>query len=193
MGRPIRPTRKWVLLHRHMWLYVGATGDGELITRTLCIVKPDVVMSRRIGAVLFWAESSGLRIVEMFMASPNQVWWETFYAEHKEKPFFKDLTNFMASGPSVFVVLEFDDMNGAGGWWTLSGGWEEITAVTAWRRALGPADSRKAAEFTVRGNYGDKSGNAIWRNAAHGSDSPEAAEREIALVHALTQTVTGFL
>jgi nucleoside-diphosphate kinase len=92
-----------------------------------------------------------------------------FYAVHRERPFFKDLVEFMTSGPVVAAVLE-----GPG-------------AIARWRVLMGPTDSRKAAPGTIRGDFGSD----IERNACHGSDAPETARVEIAYLFNATEVMAA--
>lgn len=125
--------------------------------RTLSIVKPDGVEKGLIGEVLRRFEKEGFRIVAMRMHRLSLREAEGFYAVHRERPFFRSLTEFMSSGPAVVLVLEGED-------------------VIARNRALmGATDPVKAAKGTIRADF---AGN-VERNIVHGSDSPETAETEI--------------
>ncbi len=125
--------------------------------RTLSIVKPDGVEKGLIGEVLRRFEKEGFRIVAMRMHRLSLREAEGFYAVHRERPFFRSLTEFMSSGPAVVLVLEGED-------------------VIARNRALmGATDPVKAAKGTIRADF---AGN-VERNIVHGSDSLETAETEI--------------
>ncbi len=126
--------------------------------RTFAIVKPDAVEKGRIGKILDRIEEEGFRIVAMRMVRLTRAEAEGFYAVHRERPFFKDLTAFMSSGPAVLMVLEADD------------------AIRRWRDVMGTTNPEEAAEGTLRKLYGTN----IERNATHGSDAPETAATEIA-------------
>ncbi len=128
--------------------------------RTLLLIKPDVVKSRRIGAVISVLEDRGLLIREMRMETLTRARAERFYSVHRGKPFFEDLVEFMTSGPMVALILEHEN------------------AVAYVREVIGSTDPSKAAEGTIRRLYGE----SLSRNAVHASDSPENAELEIACV-----------
>lgn len=125
--------------------------------RTLAIVKPDGVENKAIGRILARIEEEGFRIVALRMVRLTKEEAEGFYAVHRERPFFADLTKFMSSGPAVVVVLERDD------------------AIRRWRDVMGATDPAKAAEGTLRKLHASN----IERNAVHGSDAPETAASEI--------------
>ena len=128
------------------------------IERTLSIVKPDAVAANRIGKVVSFLESGGLRIVAMKMIHLSKREAEGFYAVHRERAFFESLTKFMSSGPAVVMVLEGE------------------SAIARNREIMGATDPAKAAEGTIRRALGS----SIERNAVHGSDAPETARTEIA-------------
>ncbi|RMF24572.1 MAG: nucleoside-diphosphate kinase [Deltaproteobacteria bacterium] len=125
--------------------------------RTLSIVKPDAVAKNAIGAILAACEQAGLKIVASKMVHLTKRQAEGFYAVHRERPFFEDLTAFMSEGPVVVSILEGDD------------------AIQRYRDLLGATDPAQAAEGTIRQRFGTN----IERNAAHGSDGPETAAFEI--------------
>jgi nucleoside-diphosphate kinase len=126
--------------------------------RTLSIIKPDAVGKNVIGKILSRFEDAGLKIVACRMArlSPSEA--EGFYAVHKARPFFRDLVDFMVSGPVVIQVLE-----GEG-------------AIQKNRDLMGATDPKKADAGTIRADFAD----SIDANAVHGSDAPETAATEIA-------------
>lgn len=128
-----------------------------MIQRTLSIVKPDAVAKNAVGGILGIVEAGGLKILASKMIHMTKSVAEGFYAVHKERPFFGDLTKFMSEGPVLVSVLEGED------------------AIAKYRELLGATNPAKAAEGTVRKLYGSD----IERNAAHGSDAPETAEFEI--------------
>jgi len=128
-----------------------------MVQRTLSIVKPDAVNKNAIGAILEACEKAGLRIIAMKMLHMTDKQARGFYAVHRERPFFGDLTKFMSEGPVVVSVLEGED------------------AVAKYRAVLGVTNPAEAEEGTIRKRFGTN----IERNAAHGSDSPETAEFEI--------------
>jgi nucleoside-diphosphate kinase len=128
------------------------------LERTLTIVKPDAVASGKTGAILASLEKEGFRLVGLRRTrlSPEQA--RSFYAVHRERPFYEALVRFMTEGPVVVAALERAD------------------AVAHLRRTMGATDSRKAAPGTVRALYGTD----VERNAIHGSDSAENAAKEVA-------------
>lgn len=126
--------------------------------RTLSIIKPDAVAKNVIGEIESRFEKAGLKIVAAKMQQLSQAQAEGFYAEHKERPFFKDLVGFMTSGPVVVQVLEGEN------------------AIAANRDLMGATNPKEAEAGTIRADFAD----TIDANAVHGSDSPESAKREIA-------------
>jgi nucleoside-diphosphate kinase len=129
------------------------------VESTLLIVKPDGVRRGLIGEVLRRAEAKGLRISEMRVMTIDRDLAERHYAEHRGKPFFRDLVEFITSGPVVVGRLEGEN------------------AIDVWRRMMGPTDPAAAPPGTIRGDFGLE----ITENIVHGSDSPASAERELAL------------
>lgn len=129
------------------------------IESTLLIVKPDGVDRRLVGEVLRRAEARGLRIAELRMMTIDRALAEEHYAEHRDKPFFAELVEFITSGPVVVARLEGEN------------------AIDVWRELMGPTDPADAATGTIRGDLG----RVITQNVVHGSDSPESAERELKL------------
>ncbi len=128
------------------------------LERTLSIIKPDAVAKNVIGEIYSRFERSGLKVVEAKMIQLDDELAGGFYAEHKERPFYKDLVAFMTSGPVVVSVLE-----GEG-------------AVLRHRELMGATNPAEAAAGTLRADYAA----SIDANAVHGSDSVESAAREIA-------------
>jgi nucleoside-diphosphate kinase len=124
--------------------------------RTLFIVKPDAVERNLIGRILAHVEEAGFRIVAGRYGTLTRAQAETFYAEHKERPFFGDLVTYMVSGPVFLTALEGD------------GGPLRL------REVVGATDPAQAAEGTVRKRFGLDKG----RNSVHASDSETSAERE---------------
>ena len=135
------------------------------LERTLSIVKPDGVVRNLIGEVYRRFEKAGLSIVAARMRHLSQLEAESFYAVHKERPFFKDLVRYMTSGPVVVQVLEGDN------------------AVAKNREIMGATDPKKAAPGTIRADLAE----GIERNTVHGSDAPETAAFEIAFFFAGTE------
>ncbi len=128
------------------------------VERTLSIIKPDAVAGNVIGKIYSRFEASGLRIVAARMLRLSRAQAEGFYAVHRERPFFKDLVDFMISGPVMVQVLEGEN------------------AVARNRDLMGATDPSKAAPGTIRADFAQ----SIEANAVHGSDGPETARVEIA-------------
>ena len=128
------------------------------IERTLSIIKPDAVAKNVIGKIYARFEEAGLKIVAARMMQLSRADAEGFYAVHRERPFFKDLVDFMISGPVMVQVLEGDG------------------AIQKNRDLMGATDPRKAAPGTIRADFAD----SIDANAVHGSDAAETARTEIA-------------
>ncbi|CAM3708841.1 nucleoside-diphosphate kinase [Bordetella sputigena] len=126
--------------------------------RTLSIIKPDAVAKNVIGQIVARFEQAGLKVIAARMQQLSRADAERFYAVHKERPFFKDLVDFMVSGPVFVQVLE-----GEG-------------AIAKNRDLMGATDPKKAAPGTIRADFAD----SIDANAVHGSDAPETAAVEIA-------------
>lgn len=130
--------------------------------RTLSIIKPDAVAKGVIGKILDRFESNGLRVAATKKIQLSREDAEAFYAVHKERPFFKDLVEFMISGPVVVSVLEGDD------------------AVAKNRKLMGATNPKEAEVGTIRADFAQN----IDANAVHGSDSLENATNEIAFFFA---------
>jgi nucleoside-diphosphate kinase len=128
------------------------------VERTLSIIKPDAVAKNVVGQILARFEAAGLKIVAARMAHLSRGEAEAFYAVHKARPFFKDLVNFMTSGPVMIQVLQGDN------------------AIAKNRELMGATDPKKAAKGTIRADFAD----SIDANAVHGSDAPETAAIEVA-------------
>ena len=128
------------------------------VERTLSIIKPDAVAKNAIGAIYARFEEAGLKIVAARMMHLSEAQAGGFYAEHAERPFFKDLVAFMTSGPVVVQVLE-----GEG-------------AVVKNRELMGATNPKEAAPGTIRADFAE----SIDANAVHGSDSTTSAAREVA-------------
>ena len=125
--------------------------------RTLAILKPDAVERRLAGRILHRIEDEGFQIRAMRKLHLSKRQAEGFYAVHRERPFFASLTEFMASGPAIVVVLEAPD------------------GIKKWRTLMGATDPAKADAGTLRKEFAE----SIERNATHGSDAPETAAFEI--------------
>ncbi|HXE58926.1 MAG TPA: nucleoside-diphosphate kinase [Gemmatimonadales bacterium] len=125
--------------------------------RTLAIVKPDAVASGKAGAIIAHIQKEGFVIRAARMVRLTRPQAEAFYAVHRERPFFRELVEFMSSGPCLPMALERAD------------------AVAAFRQVIGATDPAEAAPGTIRKLYAESKG----KNAVHGSDSDENAAREI--------------
>ncbi len=136
------------------FLFAASTLCAE---QTLSIIKPDAVEQHHIGDIEAYLESAGLHIVaaKLIQLTPEQA--KTFYEVHKDRPFYKDLVNFMTSGPVLVQVLEGED------------------AVAINRKVMGATDPAKASPGTIRADFGT----SVQQNAVHGSDSPANAAKEI--------------
>lgn len=126
------------------------------VQKTLCIIKPDAVEKSASGAILQRIQEEGFKILSLKQLHLTLNQAEGFYAVHRERPFFGELTQFMSRGPVVVVALERDD------------------AVAHWRKVIGATDPAKADPGTIRKAFGANLG----ENAVHGSDSPENGEIE---------------
>jgi nucleoside-diphosphate kinase len=127
------------------------------LQRTLSIIKPDAVEKQKIGAIIERLESEGFKILAMKRLHLTLAEAKGFYAVHRERPFFKDLTTFMSRGPIVVMVLERED------------------AIQKYREVIGATDPAKAAPGTLRKQFGTD----VGENALHGSDAPETAQTEV--------------
>ena len=128
------------------------------VERTLSIIKPDAVAKNVIGKIYQRFEDAGLKIIAARMMHLSRAEAEGFYAVHRARPFFKDLVDFMISGPVMVQTLE-----GEG-------------AILKNRDLMGATDPKKAAPGTIRADFAD----SIDANAVHGSDAAETAAVEIA-------------
>jgi nucleoside-diphosphate kinase len=125
--------------------------------RTLAIIKPDAVKSRRAGQILARIEAAGFTVRAMRLQHLTKREAEGFYAVHRERPFFGSLTEFMSSGPCILLALEAPD------------------AIRTWRATMGATDPGKAEAGTIRKDFGT----SIEHNATHGSDAPDTAAFEL--------------
>ncbi len=128
------------------------------VEKTLSIIKPDAVKKNAIGQILARFEAAGLRVAAARMMHLSRAQAEGFYAVHRERPFFRDLVEFMISGPVLIQVLEGE------------------SAIAKNRELMGATDPKKAAKGTIRADFAE----SIDANAVHGSDAPETARTEIA-------------
>lgn len=128
------------------------------VERTFSILKPDATGRNLTGAINSIIEKAGLRIVAQKRVRISREEAEKFYSVHRERPFFRELVDFMISGPVVVQVLEGDN------------------AIAKYREVMGATDPAKAAAGTIRNTHAK----SIGENSVHGSDAPDTAEREIA-------------
>jgi nucleoside-diphosphate kinase len=128
------------------------------VERTFSIIKPDATGRNLTGAINAMIEQAGLRIIAQKRVRISREQAETFYAVHRERPFFRELVEFMISGPVVVQVLEGEN------------------AIARYREIMGATDPAKAAPGTIRKVYAK----SIGENSVHGSDAPETAAVEIA-------------
>ncbi|MEY4215505.1 MAG: nucleoside-diphosphate kinase [Burkholderiaceae bacterium] len=128
------------------------------VERTLSIIKPDAVAKNVIGQIYSRFENAGLKVIAARMTQLSRAQAEAFYGVHRQRPFFKDLVDFMVSGPVMIQVLE-----GEG-------------AIARNRDLMGATDPRKAAPGTIRADFAD----SIDANAVHGSDGEDTARNEVA-------------
>jgi len=135
------------------------------IERTLSIIKPDAVGKNVIGKIFSRFESNGLRVVAARMMRLSEAVAGGFYAEHKGRPFYPALIEFMTSGPVMVQVLEGEN------------------AVAKNRELMGATNPKEAAAGTIRADFAE----TIDANAVHGSDSPASAAREIAYFFAASE------
>lgn len=126
--------------------------------QTLSIIKPDAVQKNHIGEILSRFEKAGLKIAALKMKQLSREEAEGFYAVHKERPFFKDLVDFMISGPVVISVLEGE------------------SAIQKNRDLMGATNPKEATPGTIRADFAE----SIDANAVHGSDGPDTAKVEVA-------------
>ncbi len=130
-----------------------------MVERTFAMIKPDAVAARNTGKIIDLIESNGFTIVGMEKTKLSKDKAGTFYAVHKERPFYGELVDFVSSGPVVLLALEKEG------------------AIAAWRDLMGATDPLKAAPGTIRKLFGTH----VGANATHGSDAPETAQQELAL------------
>lgn len=138
------------------------------IERTFSILKPDATGRNLTGAINAIIEKAGLRIVAQKRVRISREQAEKFYAVHRERPFFRELVDFMVSGPVVVQVLEGEN------------------AIAKYRDVMGATDPAKAAAGTIRKTHAK----SIGENSVHGSDAPDTAVREIAQFFAENEIVS---
>ena len=134
-----------------------------VMERTLILVKPDGVRRGLVGEVISRIESKGYQITDLKLMNPTRALLEEHYAEHKGKPFFDPLVEFMLSCPIVAMVAEGQRV------------------IEGFRSLAGVTDPTVAAPGTIRGDLARDQGTKVVQNLVHGSDSPESANREIAI------------
>lgn len=125
--------------------------------RTFAIIKPDAFAAGYAGKILARIYAEGFKVVGLKKLYMSKVEAEGFYAVHKERPFFGELTDFMSSGPCIVLALEAPN------------------AILKWRDLMGATNPAEAAEGTLRKEFGS----SIGENATHGSDAPETAAFEL--------------
>lgn len=125
--------------------------------RTFAIIKPDATAAKHAGNIISIIELNGFNIIGMQKKLLTRAEAETFYAVHKERPFFGELVNYMISGPVIVMALEKEN------------------AIQEWRDLMGATNPAKAAPGTLRRMFGT----SIGSNATHGSDAPETAKEEL--------------
>ncbi len=129
------------------------------LERTFAMVKPDGVRRGLVGDVVRRLEAKGFRLVGMKLMQVSRELAERHYGEHRGKPFYEGLVDFVTSGPSVAMVVEGEN------------------AILEWRKMMGATNPADAAPGTLRGDYATM----IDENVVHGSDAPATAEREIGI------------
>lgn len=138
--------------------------------KTFSIIKPNSVQKNTIGKIITRFEDRGLRIAAARFVKLSREKAEGFYIEHRERPFFGSLVNFMTSGPVLLLCLEGEN------------------AVALNREIMGATDPAKAAPGTIRKDFAD----SIEANAVHGSDSAQSAERELSYFFEKSEIQTRF-
>ena len=128
-----------------------------VVERTLAIIKPDAINAKHTGKIIERIEHEGFSIIDLKKVHLDAELAERFYEMHKGKSFFKELVDFMCSGPIIVLILEKEN------------------GIESWRKLMGATDPAKAEMGTLRSEFGTNVGS----NALHGSDSQEAANREI--------------
>ncbi|MAE06788.1 MAG: nucleoside-diphosphate kinase [Nitrospinota bacterium] len=125
--------------------------------RTFAMIKPDATERGIAGKIISRIEEEGFRILGMRLINMTKAQAEGFYAVHRERPFFGDLTSFMSSGPTVVLALEREE------------------AIRHWRDVMGATNPEEAAAGSIRKEFGE----SIERNSTHGSDAPDTAAFEL--------------
>lgn len=128
--------------------------------KTVVLIKPDGMKKKIVGKIIDHFEREGLELLGLKLINLTQELLDEWYAHHKDKPFFKDLSRFMKETPVVAMILKGEN------------------AVNRVRMLIGPTDSTRAPQGTIRGNFGED----VQRNVVHASDAPDRAESEIRLL-----------
>lgn len=131
------------------------------IEKTLILVKPDGVQRGLVGEVISRVEKKGYQVIALRILQADRALLEKHYAEHKGKPFFEPLVEFMLSGPIVAMIAQGNRV------------------IEGFRSLAGVTDPTLAAPGTIRGDLARDAGTKVVQNIVHGSDSPESAAREI--------------
>ena len=139
-----------------------------MTNRTFAIIKPDAVKNRYTGMIYDRILQAGFTILSAKLLKMTLIQAEGFYAVHRERPFYGELTTFMSSGACMVLALEKEN------------------AVTAWRETIGATNPEEATEGTIRKDFAT----SLGENAIHGSDSDENAEKEIAFFFAESELIS---
>ncbi len=140
-----------------------------MTNRTFAIIKPDAVKNRYTGKIYDRILQAGFTILSAKLLKMTLIQAEGFYAVHRERPFYGELTTFMSSGACMVLALEKEN------------------AVAAWRETIGATNPEEAAEGTIRKDFAT----SLGENAVHGSDSDENAEKEIAFFFAESELISN--
>ena len=140
-----------------------------MTNRTFAIIKPDAVKNRYTGKIYDRILQTGFTILSAKLLKMTLTQAEGFYAVHRERPFYGELTTFMSSGACMVLALEKEN------------------AVTAWRETIGATNPKEAAEGTIRKDFAT----SLGENAVHGSDSDENAEKEIAFFFTESELISN--
>lgn len=135
------------------------TNRGDLVERTFIMIKPDGVRRGLLGEIIGRIERKGFKIIKAKLFQPNRKLVEEHYMEHKEKPFFNELVDFILGGPVMAMEIEGESV------------------IETMRHMIGHRDFKIAAPGTIRGDFA----NSLTENIVHGSDSVDSAERELNL------------
>ncbi|MGY8763679.1 MAG: nucleoside-diphosphate kinase [Fidelibacterota bacterium] len=140
-----------------------------MTNRTFVIIKPDAIKNRYTGKIYDRILQAGFTILSAKLLKMTLIQAERFYAVHRERPFYGELTTFMSSGACMVLALEKEN------------------AVAAWRETIGATNPEEAAEGTIRKDFAT----SLGENAVHGSDSDENAEKEIAFFFAESELISN--